>query len=234
MSKHSMRTGSVSSPSARWRPSSDSTRCWRRRSALSFSCSSASRALRSARSRMRRLPPRSEARISTAPPRRSARISSRIGDLRAGGEAGLHDDQRRDRERARVVLEDELLGDDGGRLLGLVLEVERLAVAQHAVADLEDLGVGLACPRRRRRPRRRCRRPRWRPAGAPAARARPAAGCARARRSRSPARPSGSACCARGRARSACSGRRGRRPRRRRRGGTPPWRRSRRRAPRSA
>ena len=29
------------------------------------------------------------------------------------------------------------------RLLGLVVEVERLAVAQHAVADLEDLGVGL-------------------------------------------------------------------------------------------
>ena len=143
MSKHSMRTGSVSSPSARCRPSSDSTRCWRRRSALSFSWSSASRALRSASSRMRRLPPRSEARISTGPPRRSARISSRIGSSEPVARAALHDDQRRDRERARVVLEDELLGHDRGRLLGLVVEVERLAVGEHAVADLEDLGVGL-------------------------------------------------------------------------------------------
>ena len=34
MSKHSIRTGSASSPSACCRPSSASTRCWRRRSAL--------------------------------------------------------------------------------------------------------------------------------------------------------------------------------------------------------
>ena len=63
--------------------------------------------------------------------------------LRALRERRLDDDQRRDRERARVVLEDELLGDDRRRLLALVLEVERLAVGQHAVADLEDLRVGL-------------------------------------------------------------------------------------------
>ena len=63
--------------------------------------------------------------------------------LGAVGQRGLDHDQRRDRERARVVLEEELLGDDRGRLLALVLEVERLAVAQDAVADLEDLGVGL-------------------------------------------------------------------------------------------
>ena len=64
-------------------------------------------------------------------------------DLRALLQRALDDEQRRDRERARVVLEDELLGDDAGRLLALVLQVEGLAVAEHAVADLEDLGVGL-------------------------------------------------------------------------------------------
>ena len=47
--------GSESSCSASCRPSSASTRCWRRRSALSLSWSSASAALRSASSRMRRL-----------------------------------------------------------------------------------------------------------------------------------------------------------------------------------
>jgi hypothetical protein len=55
----------------------------------------------------------------------------------------LHDQQRRDRERGGVVLEDELLGDHGEVLLGLVVEVERLAVGEDAVAHLEDLGVGL-------------------------------------------------------------------------------------------
>ena len=71
--------------SATWRPLSESTRCWRRRSVLSFSWSSASRALRSARSRMRRLPPRSAARISTGPPRRSASISPSTLELGALG-----------------------------------------------------------------------------------------------------------------------------------------------------
>jgi hypothetical protein len=55
----------------------------------------------------------------------------------------LDDEQRRDRQRARVVLQDELLGDDRQRLLAVVVEVERLAVAEHAVADLEDLRVRL-------------------------------------------------------------------------------------------
>jgi hypothetical protein len=64
-------------------------------------------------------------------------------ELGALGELALDDEQRRDRERARVVLEHELLGDDRRRLLGLVLEVERLPVREHAVAHLEDLGVGL-------------------------------------------------------------------------------------------
>ena len=44
---------------------------------------------------------------------------------------------------AGVVLEHELLGDLGQVALGLVGEVEGLAVGEHAVADLEDLGVGL-------------------------------------------------------------------------------------------
>ena len=64
-------------------------------------------------------------------------------ELRAVLQLALHDDQRRDRQRARVVLEHELLGDDRQRLLALVVEVERLAVAEDAVADLEDLRVGL-------------------------------------------------------------------------------------------
>src|SRR6195952_1027840 len=76
MSKHSIRSGRGSSPSACCRPSSASTRCWRRRSERSFSWSSASFALRSASSRIRRLPPRSAARISTGPLRRSASISA--------------------------------------------------------------------------------------------------------------------------------------------------------------
>ena len=143
MSKHSIRTGSASSCSAACRPESDSTRCWRRRSALSFSWSSASRALRSASSRIRRLPPRSAARISTAPPRRSASIEPSTLELRALLELLLDDDQRRDRQRGRVVLQEELLRDDRGLLLALVVEVEGLAVGEDAVAHLEDLRVGL-------------------------------------------------------------------------------------------
>ena len=92
---------------------------------------------------MRRLPPRSEARISTGPPRRSDEDLGQDRQLRALRQRALDDDQRRDRERARVVLQDELLGDDRRALLGLVVEVEGLAVAEHAVADLEDLRVGL-------------------------------------------------------------------------------------------
>ena len=42
-----------------------------------------------------------------------------------------------------VVLQHELLGDLGQVALGLVGEVERLAVGEHAVAHLEDLRVGV-------------------------------------------------------------------------------------------
>ena len=142
MSKHSMRSGSTSSPSARCSSSSDSTRCWRRRSAFRRSWSSASFALRSASSRMRRLSPRSAARTSTPAPRRSdsaapivARSSSSISPwtMICGGIAGP----------VGVVLGDELDRDVREPELARVLEVERLAVGEHAVADLEDLRVGV-------------------------------------------------------------------------------------------
>ena len=186
MSKHSIRSGIVSRPSACWSPSSASTRCWRRRSERSFSWSSASRALRSASSRIRRLSPRSAARISTGPPRRSP---SAWASARRDPDVALDDQQRRDHHRARVVLEDERLGDVGDPAAGLVVEVEALAVRQHAVADLEHLGVRLARRRPRRRSHRASRPTRWRPAGAPAASAPRAADCARGRRPRTAARP---------------------------------------------
>ena len=92
---------------------------------------------------MRRLPPRSAARISTGA---AAALGQHLGEhleLRALGQLALHDDQRRDRHRARVVLEQELLGRARDVVLALVVEVEGLAVGEHAVADLEDLRVGL-------------------------------------------------------------------------------------------
>ena len=144
MSKHSIRSGIVSSPSACWSPSSASTRCWRRRSERSFSWSIASRALRSASSRIRRLSPRSAARISTVAPAARARAPRPARPGLVGAELALDDQQRRHRHRARVVLEDERLGDVGDLGVGGVVEVEALAVGEHAVADLEDLGVGLA------------------------------------------------------------------------------------------
>ena len=73
-------------------------------------------------------------------------LAQQLGEhaqLGALGELLLHDDQRRDRQRARVVLQQELLGDDRRLLLALVVEVERLAIREHAVAHLEDLRVGL-------------------------------------------------------------------------------------------
>ena len=51
----------------------------------------------------------------------------------------------------------------------LVGEVERLAVREHPVANLEDLRVGVGCRAARRRSRRACRRRAWRRAGARAA-----------------------------------------------------------------
>jgi hypothetical protein len=109
MSKHSMRSGSASSPSASCSPSSASTRCWRRRSAFRRSWSRASSALRSASSRIRRLSPRSAARTSTLAPRRGPRGPDHLPHF----------------------------------ALDRVLQVEGLAVGEHAVADLEDLRVGV-------------------------------------------------------------------------------------------
>ena len=67
----------------------------------------------------------------------------RLGKRRRAADLALHDEQRRDRHRAAVVLEQELLGDGGEAVARLVLEVEALAVGEHAVAHLEDLRVGL-------------------------------------------------------------------------------------------
>ena len=155
-------------------------------------------------------------------------------ELGAVGQLALHHDQRRDRHRARVVLEQELLGRAGDVVLALVVEVEGLAVGEDAVADLEDLRVRLRRRPPRPRPRRRCRRGRRRRAGARAARAPTAGGCARSSPARSPAGRRRRTSGPRGRARSRGSGRTGTRSRRRCRRGTPPWTRSPRRAPRSA
>ena len=127
-------------PSARWSPSSASIRCERRRSERSRSWSSASRALRSASSKMRRLSPRSAWRTSTGAPRRS--VSASASASRCFTER-WHHHLRRDRDRAGVVLEHELLGHLALVAPAGVLEVEALAVGEHAVADLEHLGVGV-------------------------------------------------------------------------------------------
>ena len=141
MSKPSTRTGSDSSPSASWSAESASTRWARRRSWRSLSWASASTALRSASSRRRRFEPRSATRTSTGPPRRdesaSASTSARSRERRPD------DDQARDRGRRRVVLGEELLGHLGLVALGLVGEVEAVALGEHPVADLEHLRVGL-------------------------------------------------------------------------------------------
>ena len=73
------------------------------------------------------------------------------------GELALDDDQRGDRDVPGVVLQHELLRHLRQLALGLVGEIEGLAVGEHAVADLEDLRVGLARRRARPRPRRACR-----------------------------------------------------------------------------
>ena len=138
-SKPSIRTGSESRSSASCRAASASTRCWRRRSARSLSWARASRALRSASSRRRRLSPRSATRTSTGPPRRlRQRLREQVGAVaRARG----HDHQPRHRGHGGVVLRDELLGHLVLASLALVGEVEALALGEHAVAYLEDLGV---------------------------------------------------------------------------------------------
>ena len=114
MSKHSIRIGGHVEPERRCSPSSASTRLWRRRSARRRSWSSASSALRSASSRMRRFSPRSAARSSTGPPRRLASASEPAPAAPLGALA-LHDEQRRDRHVPAVVLQHELLGDLGAR-----------------------------------------------------------------------------------------------------------------------
>ena len=89
---------------------------------------------------MRRLSPRSAWRTSTGAPRRSASASASVPS--SSTRARDHH-LRRHRHRARVVLEHELLGHLGLVALGGVLEVEALAVGEHAVAHLEDLRVGV-------------------------------------------------------------------------------------------
>ncbi len=162
------------------RPSSASVRCCRRRSARSLSWPSASCALRSASSRIRRSSPRSAARISTGPP-----LAEDLGqrpDLLRLAQLRLDQHQRRHRPGALVVLDDELLGHLHRPLAGVV-EVERLAVGEHAVAHLEDLRVGVTVPPTATATASSVPRPpRWPPAGAPAASAPPSACCARAGR----------------------------------------------------
>ena len=74
---------------------------------------------------------------------RAAPLAERRRQLVAVLDPRLDDDLRRDRHLVGVVLVDELGGHHALRGLGDVLEVERLAVGEHPVADLEDLGVGV-------------------------------------------------------------------------------------------
>ena len=209
MSKHSMRSGTVSRPSACWRPSSASARRWRR--------DSAPQALLVEGEAGVALGQLQDAAL-VAPLRRPDlhRLAPALGEgLPQGlgaGHLALDDDLPGDRHRAPVVLEDEGLGDLLEALLGLVVEVEALAVREHAVADLEDVGVGGRTLDRDRDGVERADRSRWPPAGARAASGPPAAGCDAARPARTPARRRPPASSPRGRARSAGSGRRGSRP----------------------
>ncbi len=121
--------------------------------------------------------------------RPTAAARQRIGQRLAPAEPALDDQQRRDRRIAAVVLEHELLAHLRLVALGLVGEVERLAVGEHAVAHLEDLSVGVAAVAPPPRPRRTCPPTRSSRADAPAASAPPAAGCARASPARTPPPP---------------------------------------------
>ena len=140
MSKHSIRIGIWDIPSACWRPSSASIRWLRRRSERRRSWSSASRALRSASSKIRRLSPRSAERTVD---RGAAAFAERLGEGLGALGAARDDHLRRDRHRAGVVLEHELLEHLGLVAPGGVLEVERLPVGEHALAHLEHLRVGV-------------------------------------------------------------------------------------------
>ena len=101
--------------------------------------------MRSASSRILRFSPRSAARSSTGPPRRLASASASAGSL---GQLALHDEQRGNRHVSAVVLQHELLGHLREVALGLVRQVERLAIGEHPVAHLEHLRVGLAAVHR--------------------------------------------------------------------------------------
>jgi hypothetical protein len=69
----------------------------------------------------------------------AAALGQQLGD--DGVDRLPDDDLRRDRHRVAVELQDELLEHLGRVALDLVGQVERLAVRQDAVADLEDLAV---------------------------------------------------------------------------------------------
>ena len=99
----------------------------------------ASRALRSASSRRRRLSPRSATRTSTDPPRRTDRASASSGASVA--ERRAHDHQARHRRDGGVVLGDELLGHLRLAALALVGEIEAVTLGKDPVAHLEDLRV---------------------------------------------------------------------------------------------
>ncbi len=76
--------------------------------------------------------------------RGAAALAQRLGQHRGAlAQVGADDDRAGHRRRGRVVLADELLGHLGQVALGLVVEVEALALGEDAVADLEDLGVGV-------------------------------------------------------------------------------------------
>src|SRR5256885_4272467 len=90
--------------------------------------------------------------LDVAVPASTERLLERRRDL------VLDDQQRRDADRAGVVLEGGRLRHVGLAGAGGVVEIEALAVREHPVANLEDLRVRLAVGRRNRdriqRPRR--------------------------------------------------------------------------------
>ena len=193
-------------PSASRRSLSASTRCWRRRSVRSLSCSIASRALRSASSYSRRFSPRCAWRSSTG--RVAALLERLLHDLGLG-QRRRADDLPGNRQRGRVVLDRELLGDLVLAAAGAVLQIEALAVGQHAVAHLEDLRVRLGALDRDREHVQRADRCRSRSAAAGTASAPRAAGCGRRPPARTPAPRRRRSSAARARARSGGSARTG-------------------------
>ena len=90
------------------------------------------------------LPPLGDPHLERPP----AATGERLAEGFAPGELPRHDQQRRDRGPAGVVLEHELLRHLGRVALGGVLQVEGLAVAEDPVANLEHLGVGVAAVHR--------------------------------------------------------------------------------------